>query len=97
MKTENMNKEFCFNIIERIENFLPLEYELLIRTNHDSDGLSGSPRTTGNWFVHLIKCNGHKNSGDVKQESIYHKYRNNLYDLLYQVENRIIDIKNEED
>ena len=86
MKTENTSKEFCIDIIERIEKLLPLEYELLIRTNHDSDGLSGSPRSTGNWFAHLIKCKGHIKDGNTEQKTIYKGFGDDLCELLCCVE-----------
>lgn len=43
MDKENVDKGSCLDIIERIEKLLPLEYDLVIRTNHDSDGTSGAP------------------------------------------------------
>ena len=70
------------NILESIEETLPSDCELLIRTNHDPDGLSGAPKENGKWFVHLIASSGHKKNGNVKHESIYNEYGDNLFQML---------------
>lgn len=89
MDKENINKRSYLDIIKRIEKLLPLEYDLLIRTNHDSDGTSGAPRSEGNWFVHLTKCKGHRDHGNVEHVSIYYRYGNNLYKMLCEVEDKV--------
>lgn len=89
MTTENTNRESCLDIIERIEKLLPLEYDVLIRTNHDFDGVSSAPWSEGGWFVHLTKCRGHRNHGNAEQRSIYCEYGNDLYKILCEAEDKI--------
>lgn len=89
MDKENVDKGSCLDIIERIEKLLPLEYDLVIRTNHDSDGTSGAPRSEGNWLVHIIKCKEHRDHGNVKHKSIYCEYGNDLYKMLCEAEDKV--------
>lgn len=70
------------NILENIEKSLPPDCELLIRTNHNPDGLSGIPKEEGKWFVHIISSSGHKEIGNVKHKSVYKKCGDDLFNMI---------------
>lgn len=71
------------NLLIWIEDNLPEQFDILVRTNHDYDKLSRA--FGGKWFVHLIESIP-IDGGRFEHKSWYKECSDDLYFMLKEVE-----------